>query len=730
MRVEIKDSGPLKVAVFEGVEASLENPNVRAAVLKELETQPPVHQVVLRAPVTHVFCTERLSVLAHTIARAKRTVLDESYYPSAPSKRCRECIREQKEKLLRVFAEIERNPHRARELKQMLRLKPRENTKKCRECVEKHLAKLLRVLNGLFAPLKFLKELNEDSYPRVFEERQKPFFVEGVWSTPPKNAKLIDSYKLRENRGIVKIYERPNNPIGFYELELPEFKLPSDQLALLYRAFNYKLEEAPGHARFAYSDRMFSFAQDWYLVLLHLLKEKKFQISNDQIERLANMIARWLTYRVLDPFAYDDYITDIYVSAPPELQPIYVEHERWGKLETGIRWDTPSVLGLGEVLASRLGSSFDEVRPQLDAEIPELGMRLFLSRYPAIWARSVELAVRKRRSNPWTQPLFLSRRTLTPLASSFLSNVLRLGSSVFVIGEMGTAKTSQVETYIPEIGPQHRIVTFQDTEELHVEEFLQHGYKIANVRISDPEHLERQINAFLRGGASYWLITEVREASAVRAALGAAARQGSQPVVASFHARSKREVFDLVVHIMGLHEAAFRYIDLIVSTARFSTPSGTIRRIVEIAEVRKDWREEPRYVELFADDRSRDLLLVKNLLVGDRRLIKQLNSFDLSKLDLSKTAKKVRFAPPSRGGSHLIPELCRRLGIKDDDFLKQLLLEARVKSDLLQLSKQKPEVLELPFVSKAYGVYFTLLKQHGPHIKRVLGEWRAWLKKQ
>jgi len=731
VKFETKDSGPLKVAVFDmrdfKGELSLGNPSCREKVIRHLETESNVQRVILLSPITRVYCSEDLSRLAQTIATAKRLALDDSMYGGGNVKKCKKCISERSKRVLNSLESLEANPHEFNTLHKLGDFKGLKGA--CRKCTEENFNKLIGVIIDLFKDLKIMKKLTSENYREIFKERQKPFFVDGIWNPPPPKSKLIDSYKLTGNRGIVKIYERLDNPVPFYELELPEFKLPYKYLELLDAAFNFKLEGAPGHARFAYSDRMHAFAKDWYNVLLHMLKGRKEKIPSTDLENLAKLMASWLTYRILEPLSHDDFITDVYISAPPELQPIFVEHERWGKLETGICWDTPSLLNLGEVLASRLGTSFDEVRPQLDAEIPELGMRLFLSRYPAIWERSVEVAVRKRRSNPWTQPLFIQRGTLTPLASSFLSSVLRLGSSAFVIGEMGTAKTSQVETYIPEIGPQNRIVAFQDTEELHIQEFLNHGYKVANVRIADSEHLERQINSFLRGGASYWLITEVRSSEAVRAALGAAARQGSQPVVASFHARSKREMFDLVVHIMGLHEAAFRYVDFIISTARFSTPSGTVRRIVEIAEVRKDWRGEPKYVEIFADDRKRDLLIPKNFLKGPKPLIKRLNSSDLSKIDILKSMKRVRFLPPERGGSHIIPQMCRRLGLDERDLLAEMLVEARVKSDLLNLSKRNPSFLELPFVSRAYNAYFSSLKRHAPDFKRVLGDWRNWLKR-
>ncbi|MDI6883823.1 MAG: ATPase, T2SS/T4P/T4SS family [Hadesarchaea archaeon] len=733
---EVKESGPLKVAEFDchGCEGlcTLTDPRCRADVIDKLRTEGEVDQVILTGPICRVYCSRELSKLARTIAAAQQLALDRTLYAAKEEeKRCVKCINERTILVMKALDQIVANPHDLGPLDDLVANARKKLKGECKGCTDEHFAKLVESIKSTLKGADILKRLSPTNYDAVFIARMRPFFVEGVWHPPPRQASLIESYELSDKRGKVRIYERPSSPVPYYELDLPEFKLPVEQLGLLDAAFRVKIEEAPGHARFAYSTRMRSFAEEWYNTLLHMLREEESSVPTTELQKLAKLMAAWLTYRVLEPLNHDDRITDIYIPAPPELQPIVVEHERWGKCETGIYLTTPSLLGLGETLASRLGTAFDEVHPQLDAEIPELGMRLFLSRYPAIWSRSVEIAIRRRRSTPWTQPLFLDRGTLTPLASSVLGNVLRLGSSAFVIGEMGTAKTSQVETYIPEIGPQQRIVAFQDTEELHIEDFVKHGYKLANVRVSDPEHLERQVNAFLRGGASYWLITEVRAAEAVRAALGAAARQGSQPVVASFHARSKREMFDLIVHIMGLHEAAFKYIDLIISTARFSTPGGTIRRIVEVAEVLKDWREEPKYAELFVDDRKRDTLVPEKLLSGSKKLIKRLNARDLSKVDVIGAAKKIEFLPPERGGSQLIPQLCKRLAIDEDELLASILAEARMKSDLLGLAKKSgdPSYLELPFTNLVYNAYFSSVKRNAPNYKRVMEDWRVWLKK-
>jgi len=731
--IEIRRSGPLNVAGFDchdcPAQSTLCDSRCRACVLDRLSIEGDIDQVILRRAYCKTYPSRRISKLARTFAMLKQLALDRALYSERPDKKCDDCVDERMHRLVdKVWSKLLANPHDLAPLEELVE-KPGKLRGKCVACTKEHFLKLLATIKADVK--RATSGITPHNYDGIFAARTKPFFVEGVWHPPPRKARLIDSYELSESRGEVRIYQQLDRPVPFYEFDLPEFKLPIEQLELLDDAFRMEIEEAPGQARFAYSIRMLGFAEEWYNTLLHVLKERgKATIPSNELRKLSKLIASWLTYRILEPLSHDDQITDIYVPAPPELQPISVEHERWGKCETGIYWETPALLGLGETLASRLGVAFDEVRPQLDAEIPELGMRLFLSRYPAIWARSVEISIRKRRSKPWTQLLFLQRGTLTPLASSLLSNVLRVGASAFVIGEMGTAKTSQVETYIPEIGPGERIVCYQDTEELHIEDFVSHGYKLANVRVADPKHLEQQVNAFLRGGPSYWLITEVRAAEAVKAALGAAARQGSQPVIASFHARSKREMFDLIAHIMGLQEAAFKYIDFIVSTARFSTPEGTIRRVTEIAEVLKDWEGKPEYAELFADDRKRDLLIPKNFLKGDKRLISKLNSRNLSNVDVIAASRKVDFLPPEKGGSQAIPAACKKLAIDGRDLLAAILAEARMKSDLLVLAERTKDTkcLELPFVSKAYDVYFSLVKQNAPNYKQVMRGWQAWLK--
>lgn len=735
MELDVRNYGSIKVAEIDCSDCSemqtLNSPKCRKCVLESLGGEDVVEWVILKRSYRHVYTSLDLSKLAKALAILEPMINDRAHYSAGEEKKkCKKCVDKRMKKLTGIWPDIVQNPHDLSGLDELAEKEKDRGGEECKKCSKENFLNLVKRIKSSLKSVPSYGELKDENYDEVFKARVMPFFVEGVWNPPEHKTSLLDSYSLTDDRGQVKIYEQEGRPVPFYELELPELRLPSEQVRLLYEAYDLEYTTAPGHARFARPSRLLSFSEDWYNTLLHMVRDREdVEVSAGKLRELATWMANWLTYRTLEPLSHDEHITDIYITAPPELKPITIVHDKWGTCETGINLTTPTLVGLGEVLASRQNRSFDQTNPQLDAEIPELGLRLFMSRDPAIWPSSVMAAIRKRRGRPWTQPLFLDKGTLTPIASAVISNFIRLGGSAFVIGDIGTAKTSTIETLVPEIGPNQRIICYQDTEELHLNDFIENGFTTENVRVTDPEDLQKQVNAFLRGGSAYWLITEVRETGAVKAALGAAARRGSQPVVSSFHVQTKREMHDLVCNFMGLHEAAYKYVDLIVSTAKFDTPEGAIRRITEVSEVLKDWEGNPEYVELFTDNREKDQLEIANIFKGPKKWINRINSFDISNVDVVKAAKKLGFRSPKSGGSSYIPRVCERLALDEDEFLMRILAEARMKSDLLQLAKEEEDqtYLELPFVSKAYDYYFASEKRNAPNYKKQLKEWGKWL---
>jgi len=437
MAIRVYRSGPLRVAEIkchgcEGL-SSFEDGRCRACVLEQLGAQGSVDQVALKRAIKHVYCSEELSRLSEAFAAIKQLAFDLESYAASEEGKCKGCVDRRYRELTGLWPQLLELPHDLSPLEELARRYGKLKGK-CKRCTEEHFLNLLAGIKAGLANARAPSGIPQGGYDNFFSARVMPFFVEGVLHPPWHKTRLLETYDLPEKRGTVRIYEQLDRPLPFYELDLPEFKMRSERLQLLEDAYKFETKVEPGHARFALPTRILSFSEDWYNILLHIVRERSdIKISSGELRKLAKLMSSWLTYRWLEPLSYDDKLTDIYVPSPPELQPVRVVHERWGMCETGIYWTTPALLGFGEILASRLATSFDEVRPQLDVEIPELGMRLFLSRYPAIWPRSIAISVRKRRRRAWTQPLFLERGTLTPLASSLVSNLIRRGASARVL---------------------------------------------------------------------------------------------------------------------------------------------------------------------------------------------------------------------------------------------------------------------------------------------------------
>lgn len=656
----VRHSGPLSIAEFDcqGCSrlASLLDGECRRCVLDGLAVIQPVQRVVLKKAYYRVYSTSRLSELAKRIASAELK-------PELSSR-------------------VKTNPHDMRLLEEA----------------------------GL-KEVKFLIEqwgLHPKNYEEVFNCSIKPFFIKGLWLGSRYPRRLVESYRL-EGGATVRIYEQIGASSFFYDLDLPEFRLSPKLVRVMYLAYQQGIESVPEEVDLARPEEVERFLQQLYVERMLKLSE---EFTKEELVHAARLLVRWPKYGVFETLSKDDFLTDIGVEPPAELQPLMVEHCTWGRCETGIYLETSELLGFTDALASREGKRFDEHHPHLDAEIPELGLRIFATR-----TAGLGLSIRRRRRKPWTQPLFIHLGTLSPLASSFLSNVLRLGASAAIIGGMGTAKTSQLETYLPEIGRSSKIVTFQDTEELHVRDFVLQGYRITDVRVREPAEVERLIEAFLRGGPAYWFFSEVRQREAIRPAIGAAARQG-QPVVLSMHARSAEELIVILTQQMGLSRAEVHFLDLIIHCAKFETAKGVVRRITEITEIRKDGSNVP----LFVEDRASDTLKSK-ILKGDPAIIQRLDSKEPFELEPSEI-RKLELVPPEEGGSYLLFHAAKKLGLDEEKLLLRLLSETQMKSTLVKIARERNlEYLELPFVTAAYDYYSSLLREEVYPFPR----WREWL---
>ncbi len=129
---------------------------------------------------------------------------------------------------------------------------------------------------------------------------------------------------------------------------------------------------------------------------------------------------------------------------------------------------------------------FSEAHPSLDLRL-DGGARLAASAWTT--ARP-SVVIRRHGLREVTLADLVARRTLSPVASSFLAAAVRARMSIVVAGSQGAGKTTMVRALCAEIGPYEAIGTFETEYELHLHE-LRDRHKIVHAWEARPGSGER-----------------------------------------------------------------------------------------------------------------------------------------------------------------------------------------------------------------------------------------------
>jgi hypothetical protein len=225
---------------------------------------------------------------------------------------------------------------------------------------------------------------------------------------------------------------------------------------------------------------------------------------------------------------------------------------------------------------------------------------------------------------------------------------------------------------------------------------------------------ETGIRSTLRLGDSSLIIGEVRstEAKALYEAMriGAAANI----VAGTIHAASPYGIFDRVVNDIGVPTTSFKATDIVVVCNPIRTGGGISRkrRVLQITEVRKEWKSDPLdesgFVDLMVYNTEKDQLEpTPELINGDSDILKDV------------AARIKQFA-----GNW-------------DAVWENIQLRAKMKQAIVDYSAaaKDPEMLEALFVVTANDMFHNIsedvLRQTGELDSKVIfSQFERWLKKE
>ncbi|MEK6916903.1 MAG: ATPase, T2SS/T4P/T4SS family, partial [Nanoarchaeota archaeon] len=252
----------------------------------------------------------------------------------------------------------------------------------------------------------------------------------------------------------------------------------------------------------------------------------------------------------------------------------------------------------------------------------------------------IAFSFRRHRDKPWTLPLFVHYKMITPLAAGLLSFLIDGTRTMMICGTRSSGKSSFLSSIMVEIMRRYRMITIEDTLELPIPQLRSLGFNVQSMKVaSSLTQTGSEVDATigirstLRLGDSSLIIGEVRSKEAI--SLYEAMRVGAAAnvVAGTIHADSPYGLYDRVVNDIGVPKTSFKATDIIVVAAPIKSADGLQkkRRVIQITEVQKHWENDPLlekgFVDLMVYDAKKDELVPTDELVnGESEILKIIGS--------------------------------------------------------------------------------------------------------
>jgi hypothetical protein len=272
-----------------------------------------------------------------------------------------------------------------------------------------------------------------------------------------------------------------------------------------------------------------------------------------------------------------------------------------------------------------------------------------------------------------------------------------------------------------EIIPKHRIIVIEDSLELPVESLRKLGHDILRMKVrsallktTTEVSADDGIRTSLRLGDSCLIIGEVRSTEAK--ALYEAMRVGAlaNVVAGTIHGASPYGVFDRVVNDLEVPATSFKATDIVAVCNPIKTADGlhSKRRMVQLTEVRKHWKDDPLLEKGFVD----------------------LLNYNIEKDELEPSEDLIN------GDSEVLKDIASNVkgwAGNWDAIYDNILLRAKTKKEIVDVANKtnNPQLLEAGFNMVSNHIFHEISdnvrQEIGlPMSERVFPLWQKWLNEQ
>ncbi len=357
-------------------------------------------------------------------------------------------------------------------------------------------------------------------------------------------------------------------------------------------------------------------------------KEKLKNVLKKSSEEYVSTLSKLLVNEMIglgdvEYLLLDDNLEEIVINSSKSV--VWVYHKKWKWMKTNIILPTEDlIINYASRVAREVGREITHLKPLLDAHLTT-GDRVNATLSP-ISTHGNTMTIRRFSRTPWSAVYMMTPefKTMTAEVAAFLWEAVEYEFSVLVAGGTAAGKTSLLNSIMPFMPANQRIISIEDTRELNLPEYL-HWVPLTT-REPNPEGeggilmLDLLQNS-LRMRPDRMIVGEVR-AKREAEVLFEAMHTGHS-VYSTFHAERAQEVVDrITTPPMSIPPTVMKSLHLIA--VQYRNRRVGFRRVFEICEILKDESETPTLNTLYKWDPRTDTI---NKMYPSIRIREEINLF-------------------------------------------------------------------------------------------------------
>ncbi|CAM3646184.1 CpaF/VirB11 family protein [Erysipelothrix urinaevulpis] len=284
----------------------------------------------------------------------------------------------------------------------------------------------------------------------------------------------------------------------------------------------------------------------------------------------------------LKDFVEDPNVTDINFNGTD----VWIDHLDKGRCTYGDMLDAKEALHLAERIANCVNQQFNGQNPVLEADLDVLRVSIL---HPSVCG-NVSISIRKSyRKTRFKADEILNNNYISRSALKFLEYAIQARANIMISGLPGAGKTELLKFLTDAIDENERVVTIEDSYELHYQS-LHPTRDAIMLKVNNHFSYHQAIKASLRQRADWILLSEVRGHEVID--LLNAVNSGTH-LISTIHAQSAKDIPKRLESMVpnaasGLRKSVKTMLDVGVHIDMYIDEEGIQRRIREIVVYEED----------------------------------------------------------------------------------------------------------------------------------------------